>query len=111
MKEDRKSTEAQLGLSKSNACFLVKDHSLLDPNTSPVYHWLRDEGFVSWGVKGWFDGVDWVYVNLSSKVYAPGMPGIPLAKAVGNHVITFDEFLQIYDIFKKYDGLDVMQMN
>ena len=23
-------------------------------------------------VKGWFDGVDWVYVNLSSKVYAPG---------------------------------------
>ena len=98
-------------ISSGNSCILVKDKSLLDGWNSPIYKWLKDEGFISWGRKGVYSGVDWVFINLTSKMFAPGMPGISVTSVIGNHAITMDEFMTIYHIFKKYEGLDRLRMS
>lgn len=43
-------------------------------------------------------------MNITRKEYAYGMPGVSLAKPLGNHAITIDEFMTVYSIFKKYEG-------
>ena len=103
--------EEKRSISGGTACFLVKDKSLFEGWDSFVYEWLRREGFASWGRKGDYSCVDWVYVNVNSKVFAPGMPGIRVTSEIGNHAITFDEFLMIYNIFKKYEGLGPLEMS
>ena len=91
-------------------CFLVKDESLRDGWDAPLYQWLKDEGFQTWGRKGTFLGVDWIFININSKVYAPGVPGIGVAPVIGEHAITLDEFMTVYQIFKKYQGLPLLKM-
>ena len=91
------------------SCFLIKDKSLEDSYNSPIYEWLKKEGFSSWGRKGTYC-MDWIYINILSKIYAPGMPGVGITSVVGDHAITFEEFLTIYNIYKKYDGFDVLKM-
>lgn len=98
-------------ISSGNSCILVKDKSLLDGWNSPIYKWLKDEGFISWGRKGVYSGVDWVFINLTSKMFAPGMPGVSVTSVIGNHAITMDEFMTIYHIFKKYEGLERLRMS
>ena len=98
-------------ISSGNSCILVRDDSLLDGWKSPIYSWLKEEGFTSWGRKGVYSGVDWVYINLTSKIFAPGMPGIPITSVIGNHAITLDEFKTIYYIFKNYEGLEHLRMS
>ena len=98
-------------ISEGKACFLIKDKSLFEGWDSFVYEWLRKEGFVSWGKKGDCSRVDWVYININSKVYAPGIPGIRVTSEIGPHAITFDEFLLIYNIYKKYEGLKPLEMS
>ncbi len=98
-------------ISTGTACVLVKDESLFDGANSSIYKWLRKEGFISWGRKGFYSGVNWIYINLTSKVYAAGMPGIPVTSVIGDHAITFDEFIVIYNIYKKYCGLDPLRMS
>lgn len=97
-------------ISSGAACFLVKDETLKKEWHAPLYEWLRNEGFISWGRKGTFLGVDWIYINLSSKTYAPGVPGVGITPIVANHAITLDEFMTIYNIYKKYEGLDPLRM-
>ena len=97
-------------ISTGASCFLIKDESLKRDWHSPIYDWLRSEGFITWGRKGSFS-MDWIYINILSKVYAPGVPGIGLTKVVGDHAITFEEFKTIYNIFKKYEGLSVLRMD
>lgn len=92
------------------SCFLIKDESLLKGWGSPVYRWLYDNGFVSWGTKGVYKGVDWVFVNPYSKVFAPGLRGYRVTSVVCEHAVTLEEFEVIYNIFKKYEGLDVLMM-
>ena len=94
-----------------SSCLLVKDQSLLDGWEAPIYKWLKEEGFVTWGKKGVFSGVDWIYINLETKIFAPGMPGVPLASVFGNHAITLEEFMTMYDIYKKYEGLAPLKMS
>ena len=48
---------------------------------------------------------------LNSKVFAPGIPGIRVTSEIGPHAITFDEFLLIYNIYKKYEGLKPLEMS
>lgn len=93
------------------SCFLIKDARLLSGWGSPVYKWLYDKGFVSWGTKGVYKGVDWVFVNPYSKVFAPGLRGYKVTSVVCDHAVTLEEFEVIYNIFKKYEGLDVLMMN
>lgn len=65
-------------------------------------------GFVTRGLShGWYEGVHWIYVNLNSKLYAPGMPGIPITTALGHHAVTIEEFKTIYNIYKKYEGKSI----
>ena len=97
-------------ISTGGSCFLIKDESLLKGWGSPVYKWLYDKGFVSWGTRGIYKGVDWVFVNPYSKVFAPGLRGYKVTSVVCDHAVTLEEFDVIYNIFKKYEGLDVLMM-
>ncbi len=97
-------------IGSGTSCFLVKDESLKLEWHAPLYEWLRNEGFVSWGRKGTFLGVDWIYINITSKVFASGMPGVGITPVIGNHAITLEEFMTIYEFYKKYEGLGPLQM-
>ena len=93
-------------ISIGGACFLVKDKDLLKGVESEIAYWLKEEGFES--CKGWWTGVDWVYININSKTYMGGMPGISVTTPVGEHAITIEEFKAIYSVFKKYEGKTVL---
>lgn len=51
--------------------------------------------------KGYYNDIDWIYVNINNKRYAFGVPGIAITEPVGKHVITIKEFKIIYVIYKK----------
>lgn len=97
-------------ISTGASCFLIKDESLKQGSYSHIYDWLKGEGFITWGKKGVFF-TDWVYINILSKVYAPGVPGVGITKVVGDHAISFEEFKIIYSIFKNYEGFSTLKMN
>lgn len=82
--------------------FLVYDDSLRDIR-APFYDWLREEGFSFGGYHGSY-GLRWVFINITRKQYAYGMPGIKVVQPIGNHAVTLDEFMAIYNIYKKYEG-------
>ena len=84
--------------------FLVQDESLRVASSEFV-NWLREEGFRSAYLKGCY-GCSWVFVSITCKTFAYGMPGIKIVQPVGNHAVTIDEFRTIYGIYKKYDGLE-----
>lgn len=99
-------------LNDESSCFLIKDERLkTDWHLTPIYSFLKEEGFGA--VKGSYniEGIDWLFVNIHSKVFAKGRPGIALAPVVGNHAITFDEFVVIYNIYKKYEGLRTLSFD
>ena len=96
-------------LNTGASCFLVKDSSLKQGWNSPIYDWLKKEGFFCSRGKG-FWGCEWVFINILSKVYAPGRPGVAYTKVVGDHAITFEEFSIIYEIYKKYEGFSALKM-
>ena len=92
-------------ISDGTAAILVCDESLKS-NDAEFFIWLREEGFHSWGHQGNY-GCWWVYVNMDSKIFAPGMPGIAITHPIGNHAVTISEFHTIYKIFKQYEGKEV----
>ena len=94
----------RIGSGKTEA-FLVCDKSL-EKCDAPFLIWLRDEGFTFGGYHGNY-GCWWVYINITRKQYAYGMPGVSLAQPIGNHAITIEEFQTIYAIYKKYDGKEL----
>ncbi|MBO4927463.1 MAG: hypothetical protein J5379_04345 [Clostridiales bacterium] len=88
--------------------FLVKDESLHDGD-APFFTWLKEHGFEhGMADKGRYEICDWVYVNITHKTYAYGMPGCQVVTTLGNHAITIDDFYTIYGIFEKYDGLGAL---
>lgn len=91
-------------ISFGSAAVLVYDKSLQEGYDSEFYNWLKENGFMWWGKKGFFKGCPWIYVNLNNKIYAFGMPGIPITQEFGNHAVTIEEFMTIYNIFEKYRG-------
>lgn len=83
---------------ESKGCFLIRDNSLkqlgdgvysIDPGAQ-FLTWLKSEGFESWRLSGRWTYVDWIFVNIDTKVYAPGMPGIKITDVVGRHCITIE---------------------
>ena len=96
-------------ISSGTACFLIKDDSLYEKYRAPFFTWLKDSGYTLWpGSRGYSEHVNWVYVNLTSKMFCPG---IPVTQPVAGHAITIDEFQQIHAIFAKYAGLAPLQMS
>lgn len=101
--------EREIGTGAS--CFLVKDDCIKGNwQDTPIHKFLKDEGFVCWGKAKSQPGVDWLYINIYSKVYSKGMYGVGLTKVVGDHAITIDEFFTIYGIYKKYENFGVLKM-
>ena len=100
-------------LNAGSACFLIKDKRLIgDWCNTPIYNFIQEEGFVCWEKsKKNIEGIDWLFINLYSKVYAKGVPGIRLAPVVCEHAISFEEFVVIYNIYKQYEGLHTLQMH
>ena len=101
--------ERELGTGAS--CFLIKDKTIANWSESHIRKFLIDEGFINWGKAKSRESIDWLYINIYSKVYSKGMAGVGLTEVVADHAITFEEFLTIYNIYKKYEGLDVLKMN
>jgi len=93
-------------ISVGSACFLVKDSQISLGFDSEFVKWLEENGFES--CRGWWDGVDWIYINLNSKTYMCGMPGVSVTEPIGKHAITIDEFKEIYNIFDKYKNKGVL---
>ncbi len=101
--------EREIGTGAS--CFLIKDERIKGNwSKTPIHNFLENEGFICWGKAKSHEEIDWLYVNIYSKVYSKGMYGVGLTKVVCDHAITWDEFLTIYNIYKKYDGLSVLKM-
>lgn len=98
------------GISEGTSAILVREQGLQD--NSDFFAWLKAEGFQYWSYsKGWYPNVDWVYINLNSRLIARGMPGIRVTQELGNHAVSIDEFKQIYSIYTKYSGLSPLKMN
>jgi len=85
--------------------FLIYDESFKRRNP-PFMEWLKSEGFAYAGRRGKDGGCNWIYVNISRKLYAWGMPYFRFVNEIGNHAITMEEFHTIYSIYKKYEGKD-----
>ena len=99
-------------LNSNSSCFLIKDERLKkDWHLSPIGQFLKEEGFIAAQGARNIEGIDWMFINISSKVFAKGRPGIGLAPVSGNHAVTFDEFLTIYNIFKQYEGCYMLKMS
>lgn len=69
--------------------------------------WLEKEGFSYWGHHGMWEKCPWVFVNINTKIYACGMPGVSLTEPLGHHAVSLREFKTVYRIFKKYENKDV----
>ena len=103
--------EEKLSISKLPAeSFLIKDESLQDID-APFLVWLRENGFKLGFSKGHYSVCDWVFVNITHKLYAYGMPGVKIVNPIGNHGITVDEFYTIYNIYSKYSGLNPLEFS
>ncbi len=77
-------------------------------NENGIIHFLKAEGFRC--AAGYW-GCPWYFVDIGQKMFKPGRPGVSYGKVIGNHAITFDEFKSIYEIYKKYDGLDPLRFD
>ena len=91
-------------ISSGSACFMIEDDTI-KTDDGEFWDYLRKEGFRSWGKHGnW--GCSWVYVNVNSKLYAPGMPGIPITWCVAGmnpqNALSIDEFKEIWEILKRH---------
>ena len=98
-------------ISDNASCFLIKDERLKkDWHLSPIYIFLKENGFIGEAGAYSIEGIDWLYINIYSKVFKKGRAGIGFTPVVGDHAITFDEFVTIYNIYKKYEGFSTLKM-
>ena len=82
--------------------FTPKDTFLIEGNLEEILVFLDDSGFTKLANQSFYDGCNWIYVDLKAKIYVPGKPGINISKVVFDHSITLNEFQSIYNIYQKY---------
>ena len=98
----------------NNVYFLVKYDSAIgnyDFDSEDEYglvNYLKGEGFSC--MAGYY-GCPWYFIDINEKIYKPGRPGVKYGKVIGNHAITFYEFVQIYEMYKKYKGKKLLDMS
>lgn len=95
-------------ISEGTSTILVREKNYDEKKHREFVEYLKDEGFERWLRGKYYASVDWIFVNINSKCYAFGMPGIEVAKPLGNHAVTFDEFKTIYEIYRKYKDKPVL---
>ena len=69
-----------------------------DTSVEGIIHFLRNEHFVC--IAG-FWGCPWYFIDIVSKTYKPGRPGLVYGPVIENKAISFEEFKKIY---KEYKG-------
>lgn len=92
--------DSERNLLGSDVCFLVKGREIED-RFSSFWDWLSDNRFRSWGQSEHNPKVDWVFINMRSKLYAIGFK---LADPIFGHAITVDEFFTVWNIYSKYNA-------
>ena len=55
------------------------------------------------GCQAGYCGCPWYFVDIENRKYKPGRPGLSYGRVVGNHAITLNEFLLIYEIFNNHE--------
>ena len=91
-----------LGIDKAQRFTEVNTY-LIEDDMDKIVDFLKMNGFKSWLNHGYYDGCDWVYVDLNTKIFAYGIPGIKISDVVFNHSITLDEFQIVYQIYNNYE--------
>ena len=81
----------------------IEDAEIRNNWNSDFIKFLREEGFLYGGPKGYFCG-DILFVNLSSKRYAFNWPGVGFTEPIANTYISIEDFKTIYNIYKKYSN-------
>ena len=76
-------------------------------NKEGIVFFLKQEGF---RCEDGYYSIPWYFVDIKEKFFIPGRPGVKFGEIIGNHAITFEEFKIIYQIYKKYEGLKIMEM-
>lgn len=89
---------------------LVKDDSVKIIQDSAIYSFLVDQGFSQWKMSC-HPQCNWIYISLSDRTYLPGSLGIAHTNVLGDHAITITEFMTIYRIYEKYNGLSPLDMS
>ncbi len=64
---------------------------------------LKEHGFTQGSLPVSLPGDTIVYINLNNKSYALGLPSI-VGEVVGGHAIKAEEFKQIAEIYRSYEG-------
>ena len=44
----------------------------------------------------------WLFIDIQTKLYVVGRPGVNIKEPVGGHALTPDEFMMIYEISKYF---------
>ena len=87
-------------ISEGKACVVVRAPGL-DQTDHEFLKWLRDEGFTPWLNHGHYKGCNWVFINLNSMIYAPGMPGVKITMPIRDlSGISIEDFKTIWAIFR-----------
>ena len=87
-------------IGEGKACVVVREKGL-EQTDHEFWKWLEDEGFVMWQNHGHYKGINWVFINLNSMVYAPGMPGVKIVMPIRDIPgISIEEFKTIWNIFR-----------
>ena len=94
---------------KGTATILVKGEEIKEGYNCNFIKFLSNNGFKAWGKKGNY-GCEWAFVNLNTKIYALGIPGVQITEPLGNHAISIEEFITIHNIYKKYKNLLPLDM-
>ena len=91
-----------LVLASDNVCFLVTDEGF--ENRIPyLTEFFKAEGF---RCKYSYENSSAVWINIETKVYGFSRKGINAPEPIGGHALTVDEFMTIYQIYKKHAGQD-----
>ncbi len=95
-------------ISEGTGAILVREKYVDERKNREFIEYLKNEGFERWTKGKYYPDVDWIFVNINSKCYAFGMPGIKITTPLGEHAVTIEEFKVIYEIYRKYEGKAVL---
>ena len=83
--------------------FTGENTFLIEGKLDEISIFLNENGFTKWTKKGYYEGCNWIFADLKTKMFAPGIPGCKISEVVFNHSITLNEFKNIYEIYLTYE--------
>lgn len=94
----RATHEEQYPLTSGGNCFIVSYRGEKKNVKESLQAWLSDKGYKL--VNGKHYDLGYMYVNIDTKVYRYGMPGISFGKPIGGKIIEFYELKKIAEILE-----------